>query len=357
MSARATCCTGSPTWAGSWARGRSSARSRWARRCCSTEGAPDHPGPDRLWAHGGAPPASPRSASRRRSIRALIAAATSRLRSHDLSSLRILGSTGEPWNPEPYRWLMRGGRRRPVPDHQPVRRHRGRRVLPLAAARHGAEGVHARRARRSAWTSTCSTRRQAGARGEVGELVCKQPWPGDDPGRLGRPRALPRRVLAAVPRRLGARRLGDDRRGRLLVPARALRRHAQHRGQAARAGRGRERRSRRIPRSRSRRRSACPHEVKGETVWCFVVAEAGHRADRRARAPSSARSWRDRLGKPFAPVEVVFVDELPKTRSAKIVRRAIRALAVDEDPGDLSSLGEPRVRSMRYATHSPDAIT
>jgi len=47
------------------------------------------------------------------------------------------------------------------------------------------------------------------------------------------------------------------------------------------------------------------------------------------------------LGKPFAPSKVVFVDELPKTRSAKIVRRAIRALAVDEDPGDLSSLENP----------------
>jgi acetyl-CoA synthetase len=37
----------------------------------------------------------------------------------------------------------------------------------------------------------------------------------------------------------------------------------------------------------------------------------------------------------------VFVPELPKTRSAKIVRRAIRAVAVGQDPGDMSSLEDP----------------
>ena len=47
------------------------------------------------------------------------------------------------------------------------------------------------------------------------------------------------------------------------------------------------------------------------------------------------------LGKSFAPARVVFVPELPKTRSAKIVRRAIRAAAVGEDPGDLSSVENP----------------
>ncbi len=49
----------------------------------------------------------------------------------------------------------------------------------------------------------------------------------------------------------------------------------------------------------------------------------------------------DQLGKSFKPARVVFVDELPKTRSAKIVRRAIRASAIDQDPGDLSSLENP----------------
>ena len=80
-----------------------------------TEGAPNFPGPDRLWAtverHGvttlGVSPTL---------IRALIPSGTEPVRRHDLSSLRILASTGEPWNPEPYRWLMEevGGGRCPI---------------------------------------------------------------------------------------------------------------------------------------------------------------------------------------------------------------------------------------------------
>jgi acetyl-CoA synthetase len=47
------------------------------------------------------------------------------------------------------------------------------------------------------------------------------------------------------------------------------------------------------------------------------------------------------LGKAFKPERVVFVDELPRTRSAKILRRAIRATVIGADPGDLSSLENP----------------
>ena len=47
------------------------------------------------------------------------------------------------------------------------------------------------------------------------------------------------------------------------------------------------------------------------------------------------------LGRAFRPDRVMFVDALPKTRSAKIVRRAVRAKALGTDPGDLSSLENP----------------
>jgi acetyl-CoA synthetase len=49
----------------------------------------------------------------------------------------------------------------------------------------------------------------------------------------------------------------------------------------------------------------------------------------------------DALGKAFRPERVLFVGSLPKTRSAKIVRRAVRAQALGSDPGDLSSLENP----------------
>ena len=65
-------------------------------------------------------------------------------------------------------------------------------------------------------------------------------------------------------------------------------------------------------------------------------------ARRRAAATSSASALRvrcsDELGKAFAPAEVRFTTALPKTRSAKIVRRAVRATLLDEDPGDVSTL-------------------
>jgi acetyl-CoA synthetase len=49
----------------------------------------------------------------------------------------------------------------------------------------------------------------------------------------------------------------------------------------------------------------------------------------------------EELGKPFAPSRVVRVAQLPKTRSAKIMRRAVRAAVLDADPGDLSGAENP----------------
>jgi acetyl-CoA synthetase len=83
-----------------------------------------------------------------------------------------------------------------------------------------------------------------------------------------------------------------------------------------------------------------PHEVKGEVIWCFVVVKPD--AERSAELAAELQGVvADQLGKAFAPARVLFVDELPRTRSAKIVRRAIRAVAIGGDPGDLSSLENP----------------
>jgi acetyl-CoA synthetase len=80
--------------------------------------------------------------------------------------------------------------------------------------------------------------------------------------------------------------------------------------------------------------------VKGETIWCFVVLRA-EAAPTDELATELADLVAEHLGKAFRPSRVVFVPELPKTRSAKIVRRAIRAMVTGEDPGDLSSLENP----------------
>jgi acetyl-CoA synthetase len=83
-----------------------------------------------------------------------------------------------------------------------------------------------------------------------------------------------------------------------------------------------------------------PHEVKGETIWCFVVTKPGRATDE-ALAAELRTVVAAHLGKAFTPARILFVDELPKTRSAKIVRRAIRATVAGDDPGDLSSLENP----------------
>ena len=82
-----------------------------------------------------------------------------------------------------------------------------------------------------------------------------------------------------------------------------------------------------------------PDDVKGEAVWLFWVP-----ADEDGEDESAAIAERvaHDLGRPFKPSRVVRVAALPKTRSAKILRRAVRAVAVGEDPGDLSSAENPQ---------------
>jgi acetyl-CoA synthetase len=80
-----------------------------------------------------------------------------------------------------------------------------------------------------------------------------------------------------------------------------------------------------------------PHDVKGETAWIFASLLPGATATEQEVADHVAAE----LGKAFKPDRVFFVDALPKTRSAKIVRRAVKAKALGQDPGDLSSLENP----------------
>ncbi len=84
-----------------------------------------------------------------------------------------------------------------------------------------------------------------------------------------------------------------------------------------------------------------PDAIKGEAVWAFVVVkvpmfEASRLMEELRGVVAEA------LGKSFAPSRVVFLDELPKTRSGKVVRRAIRASALGEPAGDLTGLEDPR---------------
>ena len=83
-----------------------------------------------------------------------------------------------------------------------------------------------------------------------------------------------------------------------------------------------------------------PHEIKGETVVCFAVLRPGFAPSEPLRAELVEEVVRS-MGKAIRPERVLFARELPKTRSAKIMRRVVRATYLRRDPGDLSSLDNP----------------
>jgi acetyl-CoA synthetase len=85
-----------------------------------------------------------------------------------------------------------------------------------------------------------------------------------------------------------------------------------------------------------------PDPLKGEVAWIYCVPRAGVEAGAELRDAVRAEVVHE-LGKAFAPAEVRFVSALPKTRTAKIVRRAVRAAALGEDLGDLSSIEDASV--------------
>ena len=302
------------------------------------DGAPNHPGPDRLWdlverhgiSHLGISPTL---------VRALIPAGEEHVRRHDLTSLRILGSTGEPWNPEPYRWFFDnvGGGRCPV-----INLSGGTEVGACFLSPHPITELKPCSLRGPALGMAVEVWSPDGKPvppGEVGELVCTKPWPAMTRGIWGDPDRYLETYWSRWP---GVWVHGDwasvdedgfwflhgrsddtlKVAGKRLGPAEVESALTDHPAVAESAAVG------------------IPHELKGESIWCFVVMKPGYgRQD--GLAEELAGVVAQHLGKAFRPERVIFVDELPRTRSAKIVRRAIRAAVIGKDPGDLSSIENP----------------
>ncbi|CAN5889515.1 hypothetical protein BH23ACT5_BH23ACT5_03080 [soil metagenome] len=83
-----------------------------------------------------------------------------------------------------------------------------------------------------------------------------------------------------------------------------------------------------------------PDPLKGESVAIFAVPARGTTPDD-GLVEEVSRAVTEHLGKAFAPSAVRFVADLPRTRSTKIMRRVVRALATGREPGDLSALENP----------------
>jgi acetyl-CoA synthetase len=304
------------------------------------EGAPDFPGPDRLWAmverhRIGVLGVSPTL------VRALRTHGDDPVLGHDRSSLRILASTGEPWNPDPYRWLFEvaGEGRCPI-----INLSGGTEVgacflspmpvMPLKECTLGGPCL-------GMAMDVVDADGKAVGPGEVGELVCRKPWPSMTRGIWGDP---DRYIASYWSRFPGIWTHGDwashDAEGFWYLHGRsddtlnvAGKRIGPAEFESAAVG-------------HAAVAEACavgvPDSVKGEVAWLFCVLRPGTEADD-ALAAEVRSTVAGALGKAFAPAQVRFVRALPKTRSAKIVRRAVRAAALGQDPGDISSLEDPGV--------------
>jgi acetyl-CoA synthetase len=301
------------------------------------DGALDYPGPDRLWflaeRHGvtilGVSPTL---------VRALMRYGDEPVERHDLSSLRILGSTGEAWNPEPWRWLFGkvGKKRLPIINYSGGTEVSGGILMgnvltPLKpCAFSGPLPGMAADVVDDAGRSV---------RNQVGELVIHQPWIGmtrgfwKDPERYIQtywnrfPNIWVHGDWAAVDNdglwhilgrsddtiKIGGKRLGPAEVESVLVAHPAV-------SEAAAVG--------------------VPDEVKGEAVICFCVLKLQTTAND-ALSEELKKAVAQALGKPLKPAAVKFVSDLPKTRNAKVMRRIIRATYLGHDPGDLSALENP----------------
>jgi acetyl-CoA synthetase len=311
------------------------------------EGVPDYPAPDRLWAlverhrisvMGLSPTA----------VRALMPHGDSHPRRHVLSSLRILASTGEPWNPEPYRWLFEvvGQGRLPIINYTGGTEISGGILGCFPNAPIKPCSFYGRI---PGMAADCYDENGKSVRGQVGELVITRPWPGMTQGFWRDPERYEETYWSRWDNvwvhgdwafvdedgfwflqgrsddtlKIAGKRLGPAEVESVLVGHEAV----------AEAG-----------------VIGVPHEVKGEAVVCFVVLKPGVTGSEDLRAALGERVAHA-MGKALKPEKILFTRDLPKTRSAKIMRRVIRATYLGKEPGDMSSLENPAaVRAVAEAT-------
>jgi acetyl-CoA synthetase len=301
------------------------------------DGTPDYPGPDRIWQmverHAitvlGISPTV---------IRALMPHGDEWPARCDLSSLRILGGSGEPWNPGPWQWYFEriGGGRCPIINYSGGTETSGgilgcTTLLPLRPVSFSTPvpGMSA------------DVVDEAGkpVRGEVGELVVRQPWVGMTNGFWHDRERYLETYWSRFPGvwTHGDWALVDDDgfwyirgrsddtlkiAGKRLGPAEVESAAVSHPAVLEAAAIG------------------VPHEVKGEAVAVFVVLRSGYEPSDALRR-EIRQAVGQQLGKALLPEEVRFCTDLPKTRNAKIMRRVIRATYLGTAPGDLSSLENP----------------
>jgi acetyl-CoA synthetase len=303
------------------------------------EGTPDFPGPDRLWSivarhgitHLGLSPTV---------VRALIPHGIDPVRAHDRSSLRVLGSTGEPWNPDPWWWFFRevGDGRCPIVNYSGGTEVSGGIVsgnllTPVKPTSFAGPNVGV--------AADVIDAEGRPVRGAVGELAIRQPLPGMTRGFWNDPDRYLEAYWSKVP---GIWVHGDwalvDADGYWYIQGRSddtLKVAGKRVGPA-------EVESAAVAHPAVVEAAAIgiPHAVKGESIAVFCVLRPGESGGPEVKAAIAAEVVRE-LGKALKPDVIELIPALPKTRSGKVMRRVIRAAYLGLDPGDLSSLDDPRL--------------
>ncbi len=303
------------------------------------EGAPNHPYPNRWWnmveKYGITVMYTSPTA-----IRGLMRFGDQWPRRHDLSSLRLLGSVGEPINPEAWKWYYEviGGGRCPIMDTWWQTETGGHMITPLpvtplkpGSATKPFFGITA---------AVVNDEAEEVQPGEEGKLVIKTPWPGMARGIFGDPNRYVETYWAEYKKK-GWYKAGDSARidadGYIWVIGRiddVIKVSGYRLGTA-------EVESALVshPKVAEAAAIAVPHEVKGNSIQVYVILRSGFTANKELED-----DLREHVGKEIGPIarpdKITFVESLPKTRSGKIMRRVLKAKAMGTDVGDLSTLEE-----------------
>jgi acetyl-CoA synthetase len=258
---------------------------------------------------------------------------------HDLSTLELLGSVGEPINPEAWLWYYQhiGKERCPIVDtwwqtetggimisHAP-----GIEQLPLKPGSAGfpLPGIDAAVVNESGETV---------APGEKGLLVIKKPWPGMFVGLHGDPERYKETYWERFP---GSYYTGDyamkDEEGYFWLLGRAdeVIKVAGHRLGTLEL----ENAVISHPAVAEGAAASKPDPIKGEAIVMFVILKDGYEASD-ALSKELVAHIRNAVGPVATPERLFFVEKLPKTRSGKIMRRVLKAVAREVDIGDVSTL-------------------
>ena len=309
------------------------------------EGVPTWPGPDRFW----------RIVAKHRvttlytaptAIRALMRLGDEPVKKHDRSSLRLLGSVGEPINPEAWRWYHEvvGEGRCPVVDTWWQTETGGHLITPLPGAhalKPGAASFPMFGVQPALVDNEGNRLPDEGA--QEGNLVLLGSWPGQMRTVYGDHRRFFETYFSAYPGMYftgdGAKRDAD---GYWWITGRVddVLNVSGHRLGTA------EVESALVSHDLVAEAAVVgyPHDVKGQGIYCYVTLVAGLEPTEDTEAQLKAHV-RSEIGPVATPDVIQFAPGLPKTRSGKIMRRILRKIAENDfgSLGDTSTLADPGV--------------